>query len=180
MSGLDLPSPSPCIQHILHSLLPPLDCLQGHKGQWLLPAGPVQRPLTDLTPLKPSLACIWPSPLPSLSSNSLSLAWTRAWHLQQRRRWWRGFLLCLWFLYLGCVMLSQAGHRTLTLEICFHCVLWAVEGFQKHIFTTIAAQLPRSFPQRTSYLGFDQRGRRWVFDSMANRIKSWLDWAWEG
>ena len=38
--------------------------------------------------------------------------------------------------------------------------------------TTIAAQLPRSFPQRTSYLGFDQLGRRWVFESMANRIKS--------
>lgn len=43
-------------------------------------------------------------------------------------------------------------------------------GFQQHIPPPPAAQLPRAFPERTIYLGFDQLGRSWVFDLMAKRI----------
>lgn len=47
--------------------------------------------------------------------------------------------------------------------------LW--QDFKKSI-PPAAAQLPRAFPERTSYLGFDQLGRRWVFDLMANRLRA--------
>lgn len=38
--------------------------------------------------------------------------------------------------------------------------------------TTSSSSVAKGFPERTSYLGFDQLGRRWVFDLMANRLRA--------
>lgn len=164
MSGLGLPSPLSC----LYFLLSP--CNQCTLKITTAPSSSPASPLLRL-PHRPHSSQNLPGmilPLPTtfpFFKFSLSLARTRTWSLQQRRRWQGAFLLYLWpwFCHINPGESWDPHFGRLPL-------LWVMVAFQKHLPPPAAAQLLRALPKRTTYLGFDQLGRRWNFALVANRI----------